>query len=177
VTESESDDSSDGLEDLLTRALDLSSPSTETINVEDNSLIAWENERSRTSRSIIGTLSTPEISQMPLKLSDSVSALARHALGETERTLETGVYGDAFGTYVRWLLSRIDKPLKLTQDDVLLNPPPLGRIVSNLSEAQVFIASYSVYVPLRATYQSFCISYCFAKSEVCLLSPRVISSR
>jgi hypothetical protein len=83
---------------------------------------------------------------MPFKLSDSVSALARHALGETERTLETGVYGDAFGTYVRWVISRVDRPSELTQDDVLLNPPPLGRIVSNLSEAQVFIASYSVYL-------------------------------
>ena len=143
MTEYESDDSSDGLEDLLARALDISSSDTASICVEDNTLIAWARERSTVSRSRIGKLGVSEGVTTQANLSDCVSALARHALGVTEQISESGVYADAFGTYVRWVHSCSNRPSELTLKDVLLDP---GRVATNLAEAQVYIARYSVFL-------------------------------
>ncbi len=50
MSESEYNESSDDLEDLLFETLDLS-PSNEVTRMEYNSLIAWANEQSRISQS------------------------------------------------------------------------------------------------------------------------------
>ena len=95
------------------------------------------------SRNRIGKLGVSERDTKQANMSDSVSALARHALGVTEQTSESGVYADAFGTYVRWVHSHCNGPSELTLKDVLLNP---GRVAANLAEAQVYIARYSVFL-------------------------------